>query len=214
MRAPAVRRKIVRIRPNTDTRIGSPVSVPSVTGVPAPRTTKPAFTKPINAMKKPIPTAIARLSSVGIARITASRRFVWVRTRTIRPSSTTTPIASGKVRPSPATSVKATKALRPRPLATANALLVTRPIRIVITPATSAVAVRVAPGLRPLAWRSGIPTKPRMTGFTKSMYAITMNVVRPAVISVRTFVLCALRLKSRSSSPPRAGAGPRSAVAR
>ena len=47
-------------------------------------------------------------------------------------------------------------------------------------------------------------TVPRMFGLTASMYAIARNVVIPAVISVRTSVLCSLSLKTFSSivQPP------------
>ena len=66
------RSTMVTTSPNTATRIGQVVSDPrSTTGVPG--TTMPALTKPMNAMKRPMPIAIAFLRSSGIAFMTFSR---------------------------------------------------------------------------------------------------------------------------------------------
>ena len=62
---------------------------------------------------------------------------------------------------------------------------------IVPTNAASAVATRTPP--------LGIPAQERKNGFTARMYAIVMNVVRPATTSVRTVVLFSRRRKSLSS---------------
>ena len=48
---------------------------------------------------------------------------------------------------------------------------------------------------------SAIPVgefEPRMTGLRKMMYAMVKNVVKPAIISVLTFVPCSLSLNSFS----------------
>ena len=56
-------------------------------------TTSLAFTAPMSAMKRPIPTLIARRRSSGIALITASRTPTSTSASTTRPFSTTSPIA-------------------------------------------------------------------------------------------------------------------------
>ena len=73
--------------------------MPSSTGVAmlAGIRTKPASTRPMNAMNRPMPTLIAVFSSSGTARNTAVRKPVSTSTRMIRPSRTTMPIASGQV---------------------------------------------------------------------------------------------------------------------
>ena len=53
--------------PKTATAIGHVVRLPSVTGVPSPATTMPACSSPMNAMKRPMPIAIAFFRSSGIA---------------------------------------------------------------------------------------------------------------------------------------------------
>ena len=64
-------------------------------GLPGPCTTMPAFTSPMIMRNRPMPIAIARLRSIGIAFNTALRNPVRTR-RVIRsPSTTITPIASG-----------------------------------------------------------------------------------------------------------------------
>ena len=45
---------------------------------------------------------------------------------------------------------------------------------------------------------SGMPVCERMLGFTKMMYAIVMNVVRPASASVRQLVFSRAKPKYRS----------------
>ena len=86
-------------RPTTKTSSGqlpSDPAMPSSTGVAmlAGIRTKPASTRPMNAMNRPMPTLIAVFSSTGTARNTAVRNPVSTRTRMIRPSSTTMPMAS------------------------------------------------------------------------------------------------------------------------
>ena len=136
-------RAIIKKRPNAKTIIGQPTSVPpspSVTGTGPCDVlrTNPESTSPINAMKSPIPTEIAILSCVGTARKTATRKPVKTRTVIIKPSRTTRPIASAHViRDAIPT---ATNVLRPKPVASASGKFATTPIRIDMTPATSAVA--------------------------------------------------------------------------
>jgi hypothetical protein len=110
-------------RPSTKTKVGHPLMKPSVpsctgTGPVAVRRTKPASTKPMRAMNRPMPTEIATLSWVGTAWNTAVRKPVSTRMRMRMPSSTTRPIASAQVIWE--AMAKATKALRPRPAARAR----------------------------------------------------------------------------------------------
>ena len=84
----------------------------------------PALTKPMNAMKSPMPIAMAFLRSSGIAFITFSRYPVRTNAVTARPSTTISPIAAGNDSPSPATRLNATTALSPSPGAIANARFV------------------------------------------------------------------------------------------
>jgi hypothetical protein len=69
-------------------------------------------------MNSPMPTLMAILSWPGTAWKTASRKPVSTRTRMIRPSSTTRPIASAHVMPEAIEN--ATNAFRPRPVASAS----------------------------------------------------------------------------------------------
>src|ERR687886_476093 len=55
----------------------------------------------MNAIKSPMPTAMANLSDMGMACMTASRRFVSTRTVTIGPSTTMTAIACCQLSPRP-----------------------------------------------------------------------------------------------------------------
>ncbi len=89
--------------------------VPAASGM---RRTKPASTKPISAMNRPMPTEIATLSCAGTAWKTAFRKPVSTSTRITRPSITTRPIASAQV--IWLAIEKATKAFRPRPVASAS----------------------------------------------------------------------------------------------
>ena len=103
--APLVFRTIkvtMRMRPKMKTTIGHPTRFPpspSCTGTgPVPvRRTKPESTRPIKAMKRPIPTEIAYLSCCGTALKTAVLKPVRTRTVMIKPSRTTRPIASAHV---------------------------------------------------------------------------------------------------------------------
>ena len=94
--------------------------MPSSTGTgPAPvRRTKPASTRPMSAMNRPMPTEIATFSWAGTAWKTAVRKPVSTSTRMTRPSSTTRPIASAQV--IWLAIENATKALSPRPVASAS----------------------------------------------------------------------------------------------
>ena len=114
---------IIRKRPKAKTIVGQPTRVPlspRVTGTgPDPvRRTNPASTRPMRAMNRPIPTEIATLSCAGTARNTAVRNPVRTRTVIIKPSITTSPIASAHVIFDAIPT--ATKVLRPRPVASAN----------------------------------------------------------------------------------------------
>ncbi len=82
-----------------------------------------------------------------------------------RPSRTTRPIASDQL--ISGASWKATTALRPRPAAIARGRLPPTPITIVITHATSAVAVTSWPVSR--VWWNLSLALPRMIGFRTRM---------------------------------------------
>ena len=69
----------------------------------------------MNAMKRPIPIAIAFFRSSGIASMIFSRMPVRTRIVTAMPSTTIRPIAAGNERPSFATRLNATTALSPSP---------------------------------------------------------------------------------------------------
>ncbi len=116
----------VTTRPSTNTRIGRcrRFGVRVTIGWPDfGWTTRPAFTRPMKAMNRPIPMPMARLRSIGMAFSTASRNPVSTSPVMTRPSTTMTPMACGQVRPSAPTRVKATNAFRPSPAASANGYL-------------------------------------------------------------------------------------------
>ena len=92
----------------------------SESGVAPVFVTTPAFTRPISAMNAPIPIPMARLRSMGIALMIASRTPVSTKIVMRMPSVTMTPIACGNVSLSPSTSVNATNAFNPSPAASAN----------------------------------------------------------------------------------------------
>ena len=114
---------IIKNRPNAKIMIGQPTSVPlspRVTGTgPDPvRRTKPASTRPISAMNKPIPTETAIFSCAGTARKTAVLNPVRTNTVMMSPSRTTRPIASAQdILDAIPT---ATKVFNPSPVANAN----------------------------------------------------------------------------------------------
>jgi hypothetical protein len=128
----------------------------------------------MNVMNRPMPTLIAILSSRGTARNTASRKPVTTRIRMTRPSSTTMPMASAQVMPGSAATEKATTAFRPSPAASASGKFATTPMRMDMTPATSAVAAAIAARLPPVEsppryWPVPSGTLPRMSGFSTTM---------------------------------------------
>ena len=115
-----------------------------------------------------MPTEIAILSSRGTARKTASRKPVSTSTRMTRPSMTTRPIASAQV--IWLATEKVTNALSPSPVASASGKLATTPIRIVRTPATSAVAAAIAAKSPPASWSPFMSVPPsRMIGLSTMM---------------------------------------------
>ncbi len=109
---------MVTTRPNTVTASGTIGTVPSSTsptGVPPLTLMSPPSTSPMNRMKKPMPTTIAFLSSIGIALKIASRKPVMTRMVMATPSRTMRPMASAIVSPWPRTRLNATTALSPMP---------------------------------------------------------------------------------------------------
>ena len=119
-------RTVVISSPITNTNVGHDAiefSMPRLTGTVVPaasemRRTKPESTSPMNAMKSPIPTAIAAFSSGGTALNTAVRNPEAASSTMITPSTTTRPIASGQLMIG--ASVTATSELIPSPVAIAN----------------------------------------------------------------------------------------------
>nr|BFE77101.1 hypothetical protein GCM10020092_104020 [Actinoplanes digitatis] len=112
-----------------------------------------------------MPTPIAVFSCVGTDRKTAARSPVSTRTPMMTPSMTTRPIASAQVI-SGAISY-ATSAFTPSPAASASGNRATTPIRIVITPATSAVpAASAAMGSLP---PTASTPAPRISGLSTTM---------------------------------------------
>ena len=109
--------------PKTATKIGQVVKLPSWTGVPfaGMDATMPELKRPMKAMNRPMPIAIAFFSSSGIALKISSRSPLTASTTIATPSSTTSPIASGKLALPLATRPYATTAFRPRPGAIAYA---------------------------------------------------------------------------------------------
>ena len=74
----------------------------------------------MNAMKRPMPTLMARFRLNGTASSIACRTRVRTSTVMTTPSRTTMVIACGQLSPRPATSSNATTALRPMPGAIAS----------------------------------------------------------------------------------------------
>ena len=88
-----------------------------------------------------MPTEIATLSGAGIALKTALRKPVSTRTRMMTPSMTTRPMRSAKVILSAewVMTMPVMRPLMPRPAASAIGKFATRPMRIDMTPAMTAV---------------------------------------------------------------------------
>ena len=112
--------------PKTKIRVGqvaTELSIPRLTGTVVPaasgmRLTNPASTRPMKAMKHPMPAAIAAFSSEGTARNTAVRNPVTASATMMMPSMTTSPIASAQVTCGAIDT--ASRLLMPRPAAIAN----------------------------------------------------------------------------------------------
>ncbi len=92
----------------------------SSAGPPPALRTKPASTRPMIVMNRPMPTEMATFSCGGTAWNTACRKPVSTSTRMMIPSRTTRPIASAQVISGSLATPNATKALRPRPVASAS----------------------------------------------------------------------------------------------
>jgi hypothetical protein len=192
---------IVMIKPRTNVRSAGVVGKTNWTGtgfsaaVPPVLLMRPPSTNPMNRMKSPMPTAIARFRESGTAFMIASRRPTSTSSRTTSPSITITPIAPAGVRPSVSTRKNATNALMPRPAASAIGTLAITPMAMHIKPATRAVAAAAGALKASIAAVSGMNMFDRMFGFRNRMYAMTMNVVTPAFTSVARFVPRSANLK-------------------
>src|SRR5665647_1581514 len=78
---------------------GTPLSLGTYVGVPPPPTTRPPLTRPMNRMKKPMPTTMAFFSSSGMALKMASRKPVSTRIVMATPSRKMRPMALSKLSP-------------------------------------------------------------------------------------------------------------------
>ncbi len=147
--------------------------------------TNPESTRPMNAMNRPMPTVIAALSCAGTAVKIIVRMPVSARITITTPLMTTRPIASAQV--TWCTTLTARNELIPRPAAMPNGRFATRPIAIVITPATRPVAAATCafcnqpPRTSCGAWSWLNP--PRISGLRMTMYAIVTKETRPPRIS-------------------------------
>ena len=134
-------------------------------------------------MKRPIPAATAFFRLIGIDSTIASRTLKKDSKRNNNPSRNTAVNAVAGEYFIPITTVYVKKAFKPIPGASTTGRLAVRAIIKVAIAADNAVAVNTLPGFKPASLR--------ISGLTARMYAIARNVVNPAIISVRTVVLCA-----------------------
>src|SRR5690554_1048240 len=167
-------------RVKTNSRVGMVATEPSTPrptgGEPNPvDVTKPAFTRPMNAMNRPMPTVMAILSWIGTASKIMRRRLVADSSTMMRPLITTRPIASGQV--TWPTTLTARNELMPRPAANANGRREISPNRMVMTPEVRAVTAATWVNPRELPSTSALPLK--MIGFKMTMYAIATKVTMP-----------------------------------
>ncbi len=170
---PRVTRTNVNARPSTKTSTGQPVNWPPcprpsgtvVCAASGLRVTNPESTRPMKVMNRPMPIAMACRSPLGMASMTRSRSPEATRSISTKPARTTMPMASGQL--IWGASWRETTALMPRPAARAMGTLPTTPIRRVVRPAISAVAVTswaLSSWLPNLSWPA-----PRMIGFSTMM---------------------------------------------
>jgi hypothetical protein len=153
----------------------------------------------MKAMNRPIATVMASFSCTGTASKMSFRRPVAASSTMMTPLIITRAIASGQV--TSWMTLNARNALMPSPAANANGSRVTRPNRIVMTPAVSAVAAPTAENASSLPAMSALPD--RMIGLRITMYAIVTKVTSPPRISVP--IVEPRRLISKKRSSARAG---------
>jgi hypothetical protein len=153
----------VRIKPKAVSNTGPWVRSPSARYVVGFWTTSPPFFRPMNAMNRPMPTAMANFSDMGMAFSNASRRFVSTRMVTRMPSTTTTAIACCQLKPISRIKVNATMAFKPNPEARASGKFAKTPIAML----AAAAATHVAKNTPDIG--SPVPSVPRIAGLTKIM---------------------------------------------
>ena len=141
-----------------------------------------------------MPTVIAIFNGSGIALMIRSRTPEAAMITMHTPSSTTRPKACAHVMVGAIW--KATTPLTPRPAAIASGALPTRPMRTVITPAASAVAVVISA----IVSRAPVMSAdaPRISGFSSTMYDIATNVVMPPRTSRPNVLPRSVMRKNRS----------------
>ena len=170
-------------RPMRPNKAAPEVTLPRPTNVAGLSTMISAFFIPINVMKRPIPAATAFFRLIGIDSTIASRTLKKDSKINSKPSRNTAVNAVAGEYFIPITTVYVKKAFKPMPGASATGRLASTAIIKVAIAADNAVAVNTLPGFKPASLK--------MSGLTARIYAIARNVVNPAMISVRTFVLCA-----------------------
>ena len=164
-------------RPKSASAVLLSLRLPSVTVVAALGTMMPELRNPISAMKSPTPAATAEYSSNGMVEMISWRTPRSVSTKKATPEMKTAPSAACQGTPIPLTTEYVKYAFSPMPGASAMGYLAKPPIRKLPAAAERHVAAVTA--------ARGMPVSCRMAGLTKTMYAIVMNVVNPARISVR-----------------------------
>ena len=175
-----------------------PFTPSSTGGVPAGLRTKPASNSPTKVMNSPMPIEMPTRRDRGTALNTAVRNPVSTSSAISTPSITISPIACGQV--ICGAMVKASRAFSPSPAAMPIGNRPMTPIRMVITPATRAVAAAtfvmvwstLAPTTAPAASAYGSPPTrfprlsgavPMINGLRAMMYAIVKKVTMPPRIS-------------------------------
>ena len=117
---------------------------PNAMSVLGSATTKPDPDSPMNEMNRPMPMAMARRRSAGMASMMAVRRPHSTKSRMAMPSTNTTAMATRQSTPAPWQMEKATTAFNPMPDASAMGRFAIRPIATVATAAPRQVEVSAA----------------------------------------------------------------------
>ena len=161
-----------------------------VTSVLSLLATIPADWKPLKAMNMPTPAPTLFLTQSGTASTIFCCTWKTLSSMKMQPEVNTQANAFCHETPMPSTTLNAKKLFRPMAGPSANGKLPHRPIQMQAMAQEMAVAQNSA--------RVSIPAAPRMLGFSTTMLTQDRKVVRPAMISVFTFVFLSVRWKNRS----------------